>query len=449
VDKWLLAANGGPSLQDGIEEAGSPVNLLWRTGVTPWMPAVIRPEFVGWREEQLGWLETVALMDLSYHMWDTFISGPDATRLLSELSVNDYDNFAVGQAKQLVAVTQRGLLVGDGILLRHGEDEYILTGRSTTQSWITYHAEKHGYKVNIVHDPDCSRDPGHIPRLFRYQVQGPNAQALIENIFGRPLPRVPFFHTTRCELNGITFRALRHGMAGQPGYEFIGDYANHDRIKTAILKAGEDLGLVQVGALAYPTAQCESGWIPAPTPAFYTDPELLDYRRWASLNTVDGRQPLHGSFFSPDIEDYYVNPWEIGYGKLICFDHDFLGRDALKTLKDETGRTKVTLVADPGDVREKFGTDHFMSSGRYRVEASGNLIGVVMNCAFNNPLSTILGLAILDKAYSAPGTEVSLIMGDHPGPGTDSNLKQEFTELRATVQPCPYNEFARTEYRKD
>ena len=30
-----------PSLQDGIERAGSPVALLWKPGAAPWLPEVI------------------------------------------------------------------------------------------------------------------------------------------------------------------------------------------------------------------------------------------------------------------------------------------------------------------------------------------------------------------------------------------------------------------------
>jgi hypothetical protein len=40
-----------PSLQDGIDQAGSPVRLLWKPGSAPWTPEVIEPEYAGWRQE--------------------------------------------------------------------------------------------------------------------------------------------------------------------------------------------------------------------------------------------------------------------------------------------------------------------------------------------------------------------------------------------------------------
>ncbi|ADI11711.1 hypothetical protein SBI_08593 [Streptomyces bingchenggensis BCW-1] len=36
-----------PSLQDGIDQAGSPVKLLWKPEPTPWTPEVIEPEYAG------------------------------------------------------------------------------------------------------------------------------------------------------------------------------------------------------------------------------------------------------------------------------------------------------------------------------------------------------------------------------------------------------------------
>ena len=96
---------GAPSLQDGIDKAGSPIRLLWRQNPEPWNPENIEPEYAGWRAEQRAWHDGVSLSDLSHHMFDTFIEGPDATRLLSAVSANNYETFAVGQAKQFVPVS--------------------------------------------------------------------------------------------------------------------------------------------------------------------------------------------------------------------------------------------------------------------------------------------------------------------------------------------------------
>jgi vanillate/3-O-methylgallate O-demethylase len=440
-----------PSLQSGIDEAGSAVRLRWTDKPRLWNPPVVPPEYSGWRKEQAAWQDGVALMDLSYHMWDTFVTGPDATRMLDELTANNFEKFAVNQAKQLVVVNENGYLVGDGILLRRGEQDYVITGRPTAQNWITYHAQQRGYDVQLSSDPDCSRDASHVPPFFRYQIQGPYAQQLIEAAFGGPLPETKFFHASNVELAGKSFRALRHGMAGQPGYEFIGDHADHEPVKEALVKAGEQFGLELVGSMAYPTAQAEGGWIPAPIPAIYDDTEdQRAYRAWLPLHTPDGMQPLNGSFYSPDISDYYVTPYELDYGRSVSLAHDFLGRDALRALKDADRRHKVTVVMDIDDVKGVLGEDTYVNTlAKQRIEMDGILVGKTEYTAYSDPYQTLLSLSLVSAEAAEPGTEVTVVWGNHPGGDVAPDADLGLPRIRGVVQPCPYNEFARAGYRQD
>jgi vanillate/3-O-methylgallate O-demethylase len=443
---------GQPSLQDGIDKAGSPMELVWQQNPAPWNPENIDPEYVGWREEQRAWHDAVSLSDVSHHMFDTFIAGPDATRLLSDVSANNYENFAVGQAKQFVPVTGTGNIITDGILARTAEQEYTLSGIPAAQNWVRYHGEKGGYDVGFSTDPSTAFRGGRDPRLFRYQVQGPHARALVEAVFGGPLPPAKFFHSVPVTLDGRAFAALRHNMAGQDGYEFIGQWEHAAFVKDTLLTAGEKFGLVRVGALAYASASVESGWIPSPVPAIYTGPELADYRRWLPLFGIEGQRPLDGSFYSDNIEDYYVSPWELGYGRSISFNHDFIGRDALRAARETAPRTKVTLVLDADDVSGGLGRDHgyYLTYARHRVElanGNGDLIGLTHQTATLDTAGTILALTLINKEHAAPGTQVTVTWGEHPGAGTDPDADLGFPKVRATVAPAPYDAYAATQYR--
>ena len=439
-----------PSLQDGIDRAGSAVNLLWRQNPEPWNPENIEPEYAGWRQEQAAWHSGAAISDLSHHMFDTFISGPDATALLAAVSANNYESFAIGQAKQFVPVTSRGNIVTDGILERTGEQEYTLSGIPAAQNWVKYHSEQGGHDVSFSTDPSSAFRGGADPRLFRYQVQGPLARDLVESVFGGPLPRAKFFHSVPVTLGVMEFRALRHNMAGQDGYEFIGPWRYAAAVQDALLQAGGKFGLVHVGALAYASASVESGWIPSPIPGIYSDPDLAGYRAWLPLFGIEGQRPLNGSFFSPDIEDYYCSPYELGYGRSISFNPDFLGRDALLAARDSVTRTKVTLVLDPAGVRAVLGEDagYYLTYARHRVEAGTALVGLTYQTATIDLAGTILALTIIDKRYAEPGTEVSVVWGEHPGAGTSPDADLGFPRIRATVAPAPYDLHARTQYRR-
>ncbi len=452
-----------PSLQDGIEKAGSPVKMLWRPNVPAFTVPVLPPEFVGWREEQAAWRNSVAFMNQSFHMRQIFLEGPDVKRMLSNISVNDYEVFEIGRAKQFVPVTHQGHLITDAIVMRLDTEKFAVSGVAAAETWVRYHAEKGGYNVTYLTDPNSGNrfsepnfaSPGKAPEgkepiLFRYQIQGPRALELVEQAFGGPLPPVKFFHSVPVTLAGATFRAFRHGMAGMPGYEFIGDYKDAEAVKEVFFKAGKPFGIVPVGGLAYFTGGVESGWVPIPTPGIYTPPELADYRRYVGLHTYEGNAPLQGSYFSENIEDYYVTPYELCYDRMINFDHEFIGRAALQKAKDRIRRTRVTLLWNREDVQKVLGPDlgYFYSHTRDRLELGSALVGYSLNAAHVYAEGTILSLALLDKEHANPGTELSLVWGQHPGPGAPPDAHRYFQRIRVTVQPTPYNAFARTKYRQ-
>jgi vanillate/3-O-methylgallate O-demethylase len=192
--------------------------------------------------------------------------------------------------------------------------------------------------------------------MFRYQVQGPNALELMEQVAEGPLPEIRFFNMAELGIAGLKVRALRHGMAGQPGYELSGPWELGEEVKGSIVEAGQEHGLRQVGTVAYQTATAESGWIPCPVPAIYTGDRLKRYREWLPAASYEGTASLGGSLYSDDIGDYYLTPYELGYGSYVKLDHDFVGREALAEMADRPRRKKVTLVWNRDDVIRVFAT---------------------------------------------------------------------------------------------
>ena len=146
--------------------------------------------------------------------------------------------------------------------------------------------------------------PGGTPvvrKRYRFQVQGPNAPQILEKLNGGPVPDIKFFNLNEITIAGRKVRALRHGMSGVPGLEVWGPYAEIEEIREAIVEAGRDFGMLQVGARAYATNTLESGWIPSPLPAVYTGDEDEVLSRVASCRQLRGeriarRQLLFGQY---------------------------------------------------------------------------------------------------------------------------------------------------------
>jgi len=61
--------------------------------------------------------------------------------------------------------------------------------------------------------------------------------------------------------------------------------------------------MAQVGSRAYATNTLESGWIPSPLPAVYTDEKMKSYRQWLPAASYEGTGSIGGSFVSDKIED--------------------------------------------------------------------------------------------------------------------------------------------------
>jgi vanillate/3-O-methylgallate O-demethylase len=119
---------------------------------------------------------------------------------------------------------------------------------------------------------------------------------VLQKLNGGPLPEVKFFTMDAINIKGRKVRCLRHGMAGAPGLEVWGPYAEADEIREAILEAGRDFGLVQVGARAYSSNTLESGWIPSPLPAIYTGGGMMqEYRDWLGADSYEAIGSLGGS----------------------------------------------------------------------------------------------------------------------------------------------------------
>src|SRR5438094_8646046 len=103
-------------LEEVLKTVDSPVKLLRNSQIGPYAFPVVRSEFTNWRDEQRAWRESCALLDLSHHMTDLYIEGPDALKLLTDLGVNIFKNLNVSQAKQLVACKTEVYVIDDAIV---------------------------------------------------------------------------------------------------------------------------------------------------------------------------------------------------------------------------------------------------------------------------------------------------------------------------------------------
>ncbi|MDY6945140.1 MAG: aminomethyltransferase family protein [Pseudomonadota bacterium] len=457
------------SLEQLLKGAGNPVQLLRNSQLGAYVYPVVPTEFSNWRTEQHAWRDTAVLFDQSHHMAEITLQGPDALKLCSYATINSFNNFAPGKAKQMVPVSHDGFVIGDGILFYLERDELLFVGRAPTVNWLQFQAETGGFDVEFIRD---DRSPSHpngkavSRRHYRYQIQGPKAAQVLEQLHGGPLPDIKFFNFGPINVNGRQVRALRHGMAGEPGLEIWGPYEQRDEVRAAILEAGRQVGIVAVGSRTYASNTLESGWIPSPLPAVYTGEGMRKYREWLPAAGYEGTGSIGGSFVSSNIEDYYLTPYELGYGPFVKFDHDFVGRQALERMSREgrAQRRKVTFEWNGDDLAKVFASlfdrerepckffdlpiANYASSSYDSVLADGKLAGFSMFTGYSYNERCGLSLGVVDASVSV-GDELTLLWGEEQG-GTRKPTVEPHRqcEIRVKVAPAPYSRDAREGYHQ-
>ncbi len=460
-------ANAARNLEQKLNGAKSIPDVLRNSQIGAYVYPVVPTEFTNWRDEQRAWRETAALFDQSHHMAELLVEGPDATKLLSQLAINSFASFAPNKAKQLVTCSPDGHVIGDVILFHLAPQQFLLVGRVPTVNWVQFHGQTGGYDVTMERDDRSPSRPGGKPvirKRYRFQVQGPNAPQVLEKLNGGPVPDIKFFNMGEITVAGRKVRALRHGMSGVPGLEIWGPYDEGDEIRAAIVEAGKDFGLHEVGARAYATNTLESGWIPSPLPAVYTGAQMKSYREWLPSDSYEASGSLGGSFYSDRIEDYYLTPYELGYGSFVKFDHDFTGREALEKVAGKPHRRKVTFAWDPDDVAKVFRSFFEPGAGNYKyielplanyasssydkVMKGRKTVGLSMFSGYSFNERSMLSLGIVDPDI-AIGETLTLVWGEENGGSQKTTVERhEQLEIKVQVAPAPYARQVRESYHE-
>lgn len=435
------------SLETAIHRAGSTVGFLRNYAVRPC--AVLAAEPADWRSAQQAWRTSCALFDQSPHVTALQLGGSGALRLLSDFGVNTFADFKPGKARRYVAANQDGYLIGDATVLHVGRELFDVVGHPAVTGWLRYNAEAGGYDVTVESDDRTRDHPSCPPRSYRYELHGPTAGPLIEKLTGKPLPLIRSCSMIGFAIAGHRVGALPSGTVRQPCFELFGPWPEGEEVLAAILEGGPEFGLVHAGAKDCSAAVLESGRIPAAVPAIF-GPEMHGYRLWLDATALGS---LQGSMDSPDITDYYVTPYDIGYGCTVKFDHDFLGREALRRIARTASREKVTLIWNPDDVAAAV-SSHFEpgTPAKYieiprarcapfrvdKVLQDGAAVGLSLNSGYLANERAYVSLATIDRPAAAPGTKVAVLWGECPDFARPAAEQHRRIEIRATVAPAPH-----------
>jgi aminomethyltransferase len=311
--------------------------------------------------------ETVGVWDESpLQKW--LFRGPDALAAADYCFTSDMAGLAVGQVRYGAFCDERGRMLGDGTVYNTGDNDkgiLVVTALTTDGDHFRRVCAAKGLDVEVVERTD------EMPHL---QLQGPRSGELLGSLTDADIASLRYFRFLEDVTVGGVPNCLvsRTGYSGEQGYEIYTRPENAERLWTALLDAGQSLGIRPYGLAAVESLRIESGLI----------------------------------FIGFDYFPGYTSPFHMNIGRMIKLDKpDFVGKDAL-VAEHEAGITHqmVTLVL-AGEVAPDY------NSPVYR---HGREVGRLLSpSAGHSPtIDRLIGMACLETELTEIGTQVEVALAD-------------------------------------
>jgi glycine cleavage system aminomethyltransferase T/glycine/D-amino acid oxidase-like deaminating enzyme len=317
--------------------------------------------FERWAAEHQAARETVALFDQS-SFGKLRVTGPDALRLLSQVSANEID-VECGKLVYTAWLNRHGRFVSDLTVVRHGPDEFAVMTAAIQpvhdRDWLERVAREMAVDVRIENVTE---------QIAVIGVMGPHSRALLQRSTEADLGNAafPFASTRRITVDGVEVIAQRVTYVGELGWELHIPASSAAQVLDALTSAGGDLGVTYAGTMAMNSLRVEKVYV-----------------SWSHDVSRDD------------------TPLEAALGFAVAWDKPggFIGREALLRQR-ETGirRRLVTFVLDDPEP---------MLWGHEPLLRDGKPAGFTTSGSYGHTLGAAVGMAYVtaDEAISRDWVE--------------------------------------------
>lgn len=269
-------------------------------------------EFGGWSmpleypsgvvKEHTAVRESVGIFDVS-HLGKAMVSGPGAAEFINRTLSNDLRRIHPGKAQYTLCVDDAtGGIVDDLIVYYHDDDRVLLVPNAANTAEVVRRLQAEA--------PDGLRIVNHHDDYAIFAVQGTRSDETLQAV-GLPAGH-EYMSFVESEFGTSGVVVCRTGYTGERGYELICRNDTARELWVALMRAGEQFGMLACGLGSRDTLRTEMGY------------------------------PLHGQDISLE-----VTPNEAGIGWAVGWKKDaFWGRDKLVAEKEAGPQRKLRgLVA--------------------------------------------------------------------------------------------------------
>jgi glycine cleavage system aminomethyltransferase T len=297
-------------------------------------------------------LEHVTLWDVAVER-NVEVTGPDGFRFAQLLTPRDLSTCAVGQGKYVLITAPDGGILNDPVMLRLDENTFWFALADSDVLLFALGLVAHLDMDVTVREVDAAP----------LQVQGPKSKDLMSDLLGSEILDLRYYWFTRTEIDGIPVIVTRTGWTSEVGYElYLLDPSRGDDLWERIMEAGRPHRIRPTGP--------------------------VDIRR------------IEGGIFNYRADmDWTNNPYELGLDRLVDLDMDadFMGKEALRRIRDEGVSRKIVGVEIAGERLE-------MNPTKWPVEIDGREAGSVTSAIWSPRLEKNIGYAWVPVDHSTSGS---------------------------------------------
>ncbi|MGI9492724.1 MAG: GcvT family protein, partial [Geminicoccaceae bacterium] len=317
------------------------------------------------RRESRGVRRAVGIADLTMAFAKHVIEGPEVEAILDRMLASTLPA-VVGKISDALMLDRQGRISGLFTLARISDEGFYLIGPAAAERFHQRCFEQHLPDAGIIYAPVSVR-------YAVLAIAGPKARILLarvtyEDVSDKALPHQSM---TEIEVAGAPALVMRLALTGDLAYQIHVPMEYQATVYEALVVAGQDLDLIDVGALALTSLGLEAG---------------------------------HDHFFSQKITGF--TPREAGLEGLINPQKpDFIGKAAMDDGRyAETAHRRVLVEIDAD------GADVF---GGEPVYHDNGVVGSVITGGYGHNVEMSLAQVLLPVELKVPGTRLLIdILGE-------------------------------------
>jgi dimethylglycine dehydrogenase len=292
------------------------------------------------------------------------ITGPGAEAWLDRLLAGRLPR--EGRIALSPMLSPKGRLMGDFTVSRLGPERFMIVGSGAAERFHLRWFEAHLPKSGVAVRPISTERLG-------FAIAGPKSRELVARVANEDVSAaaLPFFGVRPIDIGGAPAHLARVSFTGELGFEIYVDAAYELAVYDALVRGGEDLGLVHFGGRALNALRLEKSF---------------------------------GAWLREYTPDY--TPQQAGLARFIVFEKgDFIGRDAALRQRDEAPSHRlVTLVVDAADA-DAYGDEPVLAEDR--------VVGFVTSGGYGHTVGASIALAYLEPACAVPDAALAVtILGE-------------------------------------